>query len=427
MDLIARKWENMPYEEQIEYLKRHKNSKLRPIVQTNEELESVKKVLKTYGFNRSIEGKQNKVEEQVNLWAEKLRELGFEEKQTDNGYKFIGNEIEIDLNVTKGKMRYFATFDIKPKQFEFAASKNNIRKQLKILYTNGDANEFIDLLNKNWFNPFKGGLADDKFPIDFNKDQLIKGIKVEFEHVSDIFKAAKIAMDHLCESSTYYTKLEQFEQNLEKSANKSDCKYILDNDVYYMKCDGEEKVPVDIDAPPMFKANFKNNNTTGRFSMFKHFARIHQEFVRFARKWEELTYDLQKEYMSRHPGTKRRITAQPPTKSETSGLKIYEPKRSQSHDILDFMRSSIGAVPGSSPVFRNYLTMREGTHNKYHYFVVMPDTSGNYVAANVYGRIGYPPKGVAILSRSSSPQEAEMSARKKMDKKMMKGYKPTTL
>jgi len=416
MDLVARKWENMSYEDQIEYLKRHKHSKLRPVTQSNEELENIKKTLKTYGLNRSVEGKQSKAEEQINFWADRLRELGFDEKQTNNGYKFIGNDFEVDLNVTKGKMRYFANFEIKPKQFEIAASdKSNIRKQLKILYTNGKIDEFVNLLNKNWFNPFKGGLADDKSPIDFDKNQLVKGIKVEFEHVSDIFKAAKIAMDHLTESKSYYIDLERMERD-SKIARKNDEDLL-----------NEEKVPVDIDAQPAFKANLKENNTTRRLSMFKHFARIHQEFVRLARKWEDLTYDLQKAYLSRHPGSKRRITAQPPMKSETSGLKIYEPKRSQSHDILDFMRSSVGAAPGSSPVYRNYLTMREGSHNKYHYFAVMPDTMGNYVAANVYGRIGYPPKGVAILSRSSSQQEAEMAARRKMDKKMMKGYKPTTL
>ena len=161
--------------------------------------------------------------------------------------------------------------------------------------------------------------------------------------------------------------------------------------------------------------------------MFKHFASIHAEFVKLARNWEELTHDLQVEYLKRHPGSKRRVTAQPPMKSETSGLKIYEPKRTQSHGILDFMRSSIGAAPNATPLTRNYLTVTEGSHNKYHYFAVLPDTQGNFVAANVYGRIGYPPKGVAILARSSSESEANAALQYKMSKKMMKGYKPTTL
>lgn len=267
----------------------------------------------------------------------------------------------------------------------------DVKKQLKILFTSGDSKKFVDLLNQNWHNPFKGGLADEKRPKDFDAEQLVKGIKVEFEHVIDIFKAAKIAMDHLTESPEYYIKLESFEKDIDKDKEVN-----------------------------------KKSNIIRRPTMFKHFARIHEEFVRFARKWEDLTHDLQVEYLKRHPGSKRRVTAQPPMKSETSGLKIYEPVRSQSHDILNFMRDSIGASANVTPVVRNYLTMREDSHNKYHYFAVLP-VDGMYVAANVYGRIGYPPKGVAILTRSSSLSEAKAAADNKMSKKMMKGYKPTTL
>jgi len=36
--------------------------------------------------------------------------------------------------------------------------------------------------------------------------------------------------------------------------NKDDCKYQEKDGVYYMKCK-DEKIPVDIDAPPMFRAN----------------------------------------------------------------------------------------------------------------------------------------------------------------------------
>jgi len=39
--------------------------------------------------------------------------------------------------------------------------------------------------------------------------------------------------------------------------NKENCKYELKDGVYYMKCNGE-KIPVDIDAPPKFKANDEN-------------------------------------------------------------------------------------------------------------------------------------------------------------------------
>lgn len=420
MELIARKWENMSHERQKDYLDRHKKSKHKLTNFSSEELDSIKRLFKTHGFNGMIEAKQDKAENQVNFWANKLHELGLQEKQTDSGRKFVGSDIEVELNVEKGKMRYFATFKIEPRRFEMVAAKDDkkeqkkeLSKQLRILYTNGQVDDFIKLLNEKWYNPIKGGLADEKSPIDFDKEQLVKGIKVEFEHVSDIFKAAKIAMDHLTEMNNYYDRLETIEKH-------ADCDYALKDKVYYMKCDHEESIPVDIDAPAKLKAKIGG-------SMFKHFATIQREFVRLARKWEELTYDLQRAYLSRHPATKRRITAQPAPRSETSGLAIHEPKRSQSHDVLDYMRESVGAAPGAKPMSRAYMTMREGNHNKYHYFAIMPDKDNNFVAANVYGRIGYPPKGIAILTRSPNASDAEMFLRKKMMKKQMKGYKPTTL
>lgn len=384
MNLIARKWQDMSYQDQVNYLRRHKNSKLKPSSALSEELNTIKHVLKIHGTNQSIEGKQDKAIQQVQEWSNKLQNLGLV-KTNDNEsvIRFENDNFLIDLYVNKGKMRYFANISIKPKMNSRHAhlinkiAKSNLRKKLQNLFTNGQSHEFVELLNKNWFNPLAGGLADNKSPKDFDDDSLVKGIKIEFEHTNDIFRAAKIAMDHLYESKNYY------------------------NDI--------------------------SKISSRRITMFKHLAKIHQEFVRFARKWDDLTYDLQKAYLQRHPSSKRRVTAELPVKSETSGLKIYEPKRSQSHDILDFMRDSVNAQPGSQPTSRSYITMREGSHNKYHYFAIMPDIAGNFVAANVYGRIGYPPKGVAILARTPDPKQAELALRKKLDKKMMRGYKPTTM
>jgi len=53
----------------------------------------------------------------------------------------------------------------------------------------------------------KGGKADDRSPEDFDKESLMKGIHVEFEHTDDIMKAMEIAMDHLVEDPKYYEKL----------------------------------------------------------------------------------------------------------------------------------------------------------------------------------------------------------------------------
>ena len=159
----------------------------------------------------------------------------------------------------------------------------------------------------------------------------------------------------------------------------------------------------------------------------KHLAAIQAEFLKFARKWEELPFDFQKAYIERHPGTRRHVTAVPPPKSPTSGLKVYEPHRGQSHDVLTVLRSATNAAPDASPVWKKYVTMRNEQNNKYHYFGVFPSKDGGFVAANVWGRIGYPPKGVAVLSHSNNENGAIAAAEEKLNKKMKKGYVPTGL
>lgn len=70
-------------------------------------------------------------------------------------------------------------------------------------------------------NKLKGGLSDKmsltdiskkyKVSIEYLKDQLKKGQKVEKEHTKDLLKAKEIAMDHLSEDPKYYTKLKKIE------------------------------------------------------------------------------------------------------------------------------------------------------------------------------------------------------------------------
>lgn len=78
-----------------------------------------------------------------------------------------------------------------------------------------------------------GGLADDKKPSDFEKDQLEKGVDVEMEHTDDPEIAKEIAMDHLEESKDlkdnkkpedkkYYNELDKMEENIKKKSQQMD-------------------------------------------------------------------------------------------------------------------------------------------------------------------------------------------------------------
>lgn len=160
----------------------------------------------------------------------------------------------------------------------------------------------------------------------------------------------------------------------------------------------------------------------------KFVTRIQQEFIHLARKWQDLTREQQEGYLSRHPLTRRRLTAEPTRKAPLSGVKVHDPKRSQSHEILDMLRSYTNAA-SDTPEWRNYITMRseDGGTNKYHYFAVMLDKNKQFAAANVYGRIGYPPKGIKVLGTYPSKNKALEVAQHKLNKKMKKGYTPTPL
>lgn len=58
-----------------------------------------------------------------------------------------------------------------------------------------------------------GGLADKHDPSEFDQEQLMKGIHVEFEHTKDVLLALEISMDHLVENPYYYTDLEKIEKH----------------------------------------------------------------------------------------------------------------------------------------------------------------------------------------------------------------------
>lgn len=83
--------------------------------------------------------------------------------------------------------------------------------QLKLFGKSLDGlNALGDFLQKA--DKIPGGLADDKSPKDFDPEALAQGVKVEREHTSDPSIAREIAMDHLTEDPSYYTKLEKIEK-----------------------------------------------------------------------------------------------------------------------------------------------------------------------------------------------------------------------
>ena len=90
----------------------------------------------------------------------------------------------------------------------------------------------------------------------------------------------------------------------------------------------------------------------------KHLTKIQLEFVKYAANWDELSYELQKSYLQRHPKSRRRLTAKPEVESSKVDKIINQLKsnKSQVRQIAfleglcgNVVTSLIKLLPGSKP------------------------------------------------------------------------------
>ena len=65
-----------------------------------------------------------------------------------------------------------------------------------------------------------GGKGDAASVLDFSKEQLVKGILVEYEHTNDLETALEIVLDHLTENGTYYKYLADAEDKMKAAAGR---------------------------------------------------------------------------------------------------------------------------------------------------------------------------------------------------------------
>ena len=72
------------------------------------------------------------------------------------------------------------------------------------LPNNADDVEKIAKEKEEMGDVLHGGLGDDKSPLDFDTEQIIRGMKVEMEHTNNPLIAVEIVLDHLSEDPSYY-------------------------------------------------------------------------------------------------------------------------------------------------------------------------------------------------------------------------------
>lgn len=108
---------------------------------------------------------------------------------------------------------------------------------------NGDDEENVEILTKKHDETgekLKGGLGDDKSPMNFDPEQVSLGIKVEMEHTDDPMEALEIALDHLTEDPEYYTVKDDPEASAQFNAAK-DAEEKSEDEPYDSQDDDEEE------------------------------------------------------------------------------------------------------------------------------------------------------------------------------------------
>jgi len=88
----------------------------------------------------------------------------------------------------------------------------------------------------------------------------------------------------------------------------------------------------------------------------KHIAAIQTEFLKEARKWDDLSLEEQKAYLQRHPKSKRRITAKPEKKNKkVKQAPLYNVNRLTSAGINKRIRKELGLADQYSDVNKRML------------------------------------------------------------------------
>ena len=145
--------------------------------------------------------------------------------------------------------------DLRAKIIEYFSDKNNSGIQDKDFHKFAEedlgveesvAETTVYAIMSSFFAAGKSKNVDDK--VEYDDDQLEKGVEVELEHTSDAAIATKIAQDHLAEIPDYYTRLEEMEKEAgvkgyddsEDTSKDTDDKKDEDDSLEALKAENEE-------------------------------------------------------------------------------------------------------------------------------------------------------------------------------------------
>jgi hypothetical protein len=85
------------------------------------------------------------------------------------------------------------------------------------------------------------------------------------------------------------------------------------------------------------------------------------------------------------------------------------------------LRLTLNADASWRKIYELFMTVEEGTSNKFHYFAVFRSRTGECAGGNAYGRIGYNPKAIEVARGSEGSVMADVRA-KASAKQRSRGY-----
>jgi len=152
----------------------------------------------------------------------------------------------------------------------------------------------------------QGGLADDKSPIEFDPDQILKGMEVEKEHTDNPLIAMEIAMDHLVEDPEYYSVKDNPEDSAQYNAaddaeGEENNEYDMTNPDNGMGSPNDDKEETDIllgYKPKNVGENIEvpNNSTQNDFKKYSDFKK--KNFNDLSDEQKEELFKLYQKYKS---------------------------------------------------------------------------------------------------------------------------------
>lgn len=164
------------------------------------------------------------------LMKNKLMEISLNEDEEKNDYPDqIGKKFKTKSQYVKKKKKPQTT--VKLSESEINIDSDDVEINTDGMSQDPEIDKIDQLAQdkEETGEMLQGGLGDEKSPLEFDPDQILKGLKVEMEHSDNPMIALEIVMDHLSETPNYYGNDEEDPEVLAQKNAEFDAKSDVDD------------------------------------------------------------------------------------------------------------------------------------------------------------------------------------------------------